>query len=616
MNIDISNFDETINLLREADDLYFNSGETILSDSEYDRIKRAAYNINRNHPYFMKVGSDVRGGKVKLPYPMYGLEQVYEGEITSWVEKNGFNKEDIVITHKLDGVSCMLVYADRDMDNEAEFVIAYSRGNSMEGADITRNLRHISIPQSITDTEFLVVRGELIVKKKVFEEKYSKMYSTARAMVAGCMNRKETDPDVLKDIDFVAYTIMSTDIPKIDAMAHLRQCGFEIPFTQVAKPKSLSDEFLHDIIKVSKDISDYELDGIVLTENDNNDSIKYKILDEDTIRESKVKKIHWEISKSGFFKPRVEIQPVNINGVIITFATGFNAKFIQDNKLGPGAVVRITRSGDVIPYILDVLHPAEEPQMPEEEYTWNETGVDATVMDLDSHPDVKFRQVLDFFESIKVDLLKESTLKTVMDTLNISESSYDEILETIFDLTEAEWKMMVGVNGVKINNSLHRRLRNMKLETLLGSLKYCGFGFGIRRAKQLLSQIDVRDVWDLTVEQIDDLHGFDVKTAQRVAEGLALTKDFLERNKDYIILNEVDKTDELQGLTFVFTGFRDNALEERIEAMGGKVTSGVSKKTSYLVSAEGDSGSGKCKKAKQYDIPILNLEEFKDKFNL
>src|SRR5690606_8926820 len=119
-NIDLTNFDEIIDLLEIADDAYFNSDVELMTDAVYDYIKRAAYNMNKSHPYFGKVGSDVRGGKLKLPYPMYGLNQIYAGEIQKlWVEKHGFTKRKVVITDKLDGVSCMILFADKDNDGDA-----------------------------------------------------------------------------------------------------------------------------------------------------------------------------------------------------------------------------------------------------------------------------------------------------------------------------------------------------------------------------------------------------------------------------------------------------------------------------------------------------------------
>lgn len=251
-------------------------------------------------------------------------------------------------------------------------------------------------------------------------------------------------------------------------------------------------------------------------------------------------------------------------------------------------------------------------------WKWNDNSVEVILINPDKHPIVRFKQVLDFFESIEVDLLKESSLKTLLDTYQWFKNpwTYEKTLETIIDLSESEWVKIIGANGSKIYASLHRRLSNMKLETICGSLNYCGAGFGIRRAKIMLSQIDPNTVWTLNEDHISRLNGFDDKTAKKIAQGLPLIKAFIDQNSDYITLVEEKKTDEMKDIAVVFTGFRDSELEERVEKMGGKISSGVSKKTTYLVAADPSSNSGKAGKARELGVKVLSIDEFKDMFNL
>jgi len=351
------NFDEIIDKLKTADEIYFNSSDEVMSDAEYDILKRTAEKINPKHPYFMEVGADVRAGKVKLPYPMYGLTQVYD--LQEWVNTNSLHNAEIIQTDKMDGTSTVLIYADKDGDGDAEFINAYSRGNSLEGADISRHMKHMNFPKSIPGHSLFVVRAENIMKEKTFQTKYKGEFKTARGMVAGCMNRTETDVKYLNDIDVIAYTVIDSDKPamdKVTALAKLRSLGFAIPNVEVMKGKSMKDVDIIENLKQSKKRSEYELDGYVYSIK-SGESIKYKIVDEDSVVLSKVKKVHWEISKNGLLKPRVEIDPVILYGTVVTFATGFNARFIFDNKIGPGAMVKITKAGSVIPQILSVEKP-------------------------------------------------------------------------------------------------------------------------------------------------------------------------------------------------------------------------------------------------------------------
>jgi DNA ligase (NAD+) len=633
MNIDLTNIDEVVAKLEEADDAYFNTDKELMTDAEYDILKRTAHKLSPKHPYFIKVGADTRGGKLKLPYPMNGLDQIFENEIQPlWVHKHGLNDSLIVITDKLDGVSCMLVFADKDGDGHAEFQIAYSRGNSVEGADISRHVKKLKFPKIIHDCTLFVVRAEIIMKDKTFRDKYANDYSSARALVAGSMNRTTTEDKILDDIDLIAYTVVDQSNKRIDkhgSLAVLQAHGFKVPFTQIVKGSQLNDHFLVNCIEQSKATSPHELDGVVLSENHSGQSIKYKTLDKNSITTSAFKDLPIEISKWGLFKPRVEINPVKLFDTVVTFATAFNMKYVYDNKLGPGSTITLTKSGSVIPYILGST-PSTVPnydnwfnqQMTRiagnSDWEWNENEVEVVLADPDNHPTVRFKQVLDFFESIEVDLLKESTMSTLLTHYNWWRNpwSYEKTIDTVIDLSEQEWVKIIGSNGSKIYNSLHRRLGAMKLETLCGSLNYCGFGFGIRRAKILISQIDVRDIWHLDYFTIASLNGFDDKTAKKIAQGLPKIKDFLDRNKDYITIVEEKKTDELKDVSVVFTGFRDSDLEQKVEKMGGKVSSGVSKKTTYVVAADPGSTSGKAAKAKDLGVKVLSIDEFKDMFNL
>lgn len=631
MNIDLTNIDDVVAALEKCDDAYFNSDKEVLTDAEYDQLKRVAQKLAPKHPYFVKVGADVRGGKLKLPYPMNGLDQIYENEIQPlWVHKYGLKDSDIVITDKLDGVSCMLLFADKDGDGNAEFQIAYSRGNSAEGADISRHVKKLDFPKVIPGCTLFVVRAELIMKDKVFRDLFEKRYSSARATVAGAMNSSDSD-DRVDNIDLIAYTVVDQSFAKSDketSLAILQDLGFKVPFTQVVRGYHLDDTFLTNCIVQSKATSAYELDGIVLSDNHSGQSIKYKMVDANSVVFSPFARLHMEISKWGRFKPRIEITPVKLYDTIVTFATAFNMKYVLENKLGPGSTIQITKSGSVIPYILgstpstvdyDKWFKSQVDIVAAGEYwDWDENGVEIVLRDPDNHPLVRFKQVLDFFESIEVDLLKEATMRDVLNHYKWFNNpwSYEKTIETLFDLSEQEWVKIVGGNGNKIYASLHRRLSNMKLETICGSLNYAGAGFGIRRAKMLLAQIDTSTMWNLSSDDIAALNGFDDKTAKKIADALPKIKAFIDRNSDYIKIIEEKKTDELKDVSVVFTGFRDSDLEEKVEKMGGKVGSSVSKKTTFVVAADPGSTSGKAAKAKDLGIKVLSIEEFKDKYNL
>ena len=120
----------------------------------------------------------------------------------------------------------------------------------------------------------------------------------------------------------------------------------------------------------------------------------FKMVLSDQIVEAKVLDVEWSASKHGLLKPRVRIEDVYIGGVRISYATGFNAKFIMDNKIGVGAVVKLIRSGDVIPHIMSVVKPAAAPIMPAGNYTWTSTGVDIMLVGMQQDETVQQKRVI------------------------------------------------------------------------------------------------------------------------------------------------------------------------------------------------------------------------------
>jgi len=624
----MDNIKSIVEQLELWDDEYTN-GIPSVSDAQYDQLKVKAQKMQPNHSYFMKVGSDVRGGKIKLPYTMGSLTQIYEGDATSWVVKYGLKTKEVIVSHKLDGVSCMLQYKN------GQFQIAYSRGNGYEGADYSRHVKKLNIPLSITGTGHLTIRGELIMSNDKFEKNWSGAYANPRNMVAGAMNRSTTDDAVLNDIDFVAYQIVDGSDEYLTAsqkgdLAILKSLGFSVVAHDEIFGSEVSDPTLTKALRDARVVSDYELDGIVVTINDKNSqktlssssslnpehSVKYKVQDASAIKESKVVKIHYEVSKWGREKPRVEIVPVKIGGVTVTFATGFNGKFIVDNQIGPGKTVKLVRSGEVIPYITDVI-PDDKivAQYPDSDWEWDENKVDFVRKNYQSDSDVIFKQVLDFFETLEVDLLKESSMAKVFDAFKLRSRSYEEVIDTILNLMEIEWEGVIGSNGSKIFTSLERRLAGLTLPTYLGAVMYFGSGFGVRKSKLLIKNLtNESDVWNLKLSDVMGFDGFEMKTATSFVNGLYNAKQLKDRlGLNFIV--EV-KTDEFKGMNIVFTGFRDKDLQSKLEKAGAKVGSSVSKNTTHLVTAEPNSTSGKAVKARELGIKTLSVDEFKDEFNV
>ena len=395
--------DQIFEVLVASDVAYHEDGEAFVGDGDYDGLRKYAHLYEPHNAYFTGVGSDVRGGKIPLPYPMGSLDQIEVGQIEKWIESNNLYDESLVATDKLDGISAMLVYGE-----DGVLQIAYSRGDGTKGADITRHVKHF-VPEKIDNGgESFVIRGEVIISKAKFPivqtkttTSNGKQYKNARNMVAGCMNASERDPTVYEYIDFVAYQIVSPGdvLDYYESLLLLRRLGFgTVEAPAIFHGDEIDDEGLSSILNSRRvgasdiDESPYEIDGLVIcvdslakrkqlttgTRNSLNPefAIKYKVQDASNLAIATVIEVEWNASKHGYLKPRVRVEPIQLVGVTIQHATGFNAKFIHDNGIGPGAQVQITRSGDVIPFIQEVTLPTTA-QMPSVGWTWNLTGVDA-----------------------------------------------------------------------------------------------------------------------------------------------------------------------------------------------------------------------------------------------
>lgn len=614
-----------IELLEAADDLYFNDSETFIEDSQYDALKQYAQRMAPTHVYFTGVGSAVRGGKIKLPFTMGSLNQVYQGDYKKWVANNHLTDEVVVITDKLDGASNMIAY-----DAAGNLQIAYSRGDGVMGADITRHISKIhNVPTKIDASgEPLTVRGETIIAPVRFEEMKAlpnrvgrRDYKNPRNMVSGLMNSSEVNPVVYQYIDVIAYEIVGSNLSKLEQLKKLKALGFSVVHHVSRMAGDMDDDTLTDLLNIVRKSSPYELDGIVIevdsanarqrlkTDDLNpNYAVKFKVADASNNAIATVKRVEWNLSKDGYYKPRVQIHPIDLVGVTIQNLTGFNAKFIKDNRIGPGAKIQITRSGDVIPFILGVVEGVD-PQMPDDQTAvWTDTGVDLIVADASTNETVRFERLNDFFASVDVPHLGDGNL------LKMFEMGFDTP-EKIIPLTQEDIGSLVGSQaiGKKIFKGMREKLTNIPLYVLMGSHHAFGRGVGVRKMKKLYEAFEGDMSKCESLSAIVAVEGFEEKTARKIQGGYAEFLEFLRTIQPYVSIAEyvAKKQGHLTGKTFVFTGFRSKELEDKIVNAGGTMGSSVSSKTTYLVTAEPNSTSGKAVKAREIGVTVISQEELK-----
>ena len=593
----------------EADDIYHNTGKsTGLTNEQYDLLKDTLK--KRDLPFdHTTVGSKVRDeeSRVTLEHPLWSMDKVTdEKKILSWLSKNNTHPSYIV-EEKIDGVSCMAVF-------ENGSTRLYTRGDGFVGTDISHLVGHIkNIPSHVTP-EKLFVRGELVVYRSVFETKYADMYANARNMVSGCVNAKSTRIGST-DIHFIAYEIIQLDL--VDApteeISFLKRQGFEV--VKYTTLPSISLNTLEETLISFKGKSIYEIDGIIVQPNrpytrSVNGNPKYAVafkMQFETAT-SEVIKVYWEVSKWKHIKPRVEITPTKLNGVVITFLTGYNAKYIVDNSIGTGAIIEFTRSGEVIPKILTVLKPAQVVDLPDDiPFVWNDTRVDIMAVEDDLLSSVKMTS--DFFDKIGVKSVGE---KSVM---KIYEAGYDSIPK-IFEMKEVDFERIDGFGKAlakRTYTNVQKASKDIPLHLLLGSSGVFGYGIGVRRITLLLN--DIPDLFTCSLEGLTErilkVEGFSDKTALKIVDGLSTAKCFISDMKRLVTITEPKR---VTSSNIVFSGFRDADLEKRLVDKGYSISNTVSTKTLFVVVDKTDyKQSTKTTKALSLNVQVITKDKIGEK---
>jgi DNA ligase (NAD+) len=345
--------------LRRARESYYNL-EPTMSDSEYDKKKEKLIEIDPSNFEVKAVGAypspDSTWEKIKHRIPMGSLDKVNTtDEFDTWAIKTGV--KNFSITHKIDGASLELAYEN------GRLIYGATRGDGIVGEDITSNVTKIpSVLQSINKQGIVTVRGEVVMLKSVFEEKYSDKYANPRNTASAKMREKKRSGKDCENLEFLAYWIKSDDMPKnmSDVKNFLNDIGFKTPYWEQGNVECIK----HVFNKVSKSRSDipYEIDGMVVSVDDietmlslgeiamrPRGQIAWKFESEKA--QSNVIDVVWQVGPTGRVTPVAKVKPTKIGGVTIESVSLHNVKMFSDLKLSKGCRVVIERRNDVIPYI-------------------------------------------------------------------------------------------------------------------------------------------------------------------------------------------------------------------------------------------------------------------------
>lgn len=616
---------DIINVLKEADNAFFNSGQPKLTDDIYDIIKDYIRKKYPKDPYLQRVGADV-DNKVALPYYMGSQNKIKdsESEITKYKKKY---PGPYLISDKLDGVSGMIVY---DGDN----IKLYTRGNGREGQDISHLHKYISGFPKIKKQDKLAVRGEFIISKDNWGilKKADDTLSNPRNTVSGAVNSKILNKQLLKMIDFVAYTLVYPNLP--NGLPVLDKMKFNVVNNTVVDDISLAI--------LSKNLEDsrknkYVIDGIVISDiskvyeialgKNPEHSFAFKSIHTLEQVEVIVKEVEWNISKDKYMKPIVKFDEILLDDVKIKQATGFNAGYIEKNNIGPGSRIVIIRSGNVIPHIQSVLTASAngKPSMPGEldkDYKWNDTHVDIIKIGEDRNADFDIKNIVYFMKTAEVDNMGPGNITKIYN------AGFHDI-KSILKIQKEDLLKIEGFKGKSADNILKslEKVKELDCLVLMDASNMLGRGFSYKKIKMitdvypsiLIDNAENREKsLKISVEDLMKVEGIAEISAKLFIENLPRFYEFYDslgvkcKGIEEKVDKSVEKTEKanIKDKKFIFSGFRNKDYEKIIVENGGKVVTSISKSTNYLIVKNKTEKSGKIDKATELGVNILDIPEF------
>lgn len=311
-------------------------------------------------------------------------------------------------------------------------------------------------------------------------------------------------------------------------------------------------------------------------------------------------------------------------GSVVKKATGHNAKFIKDNKIGKGSIIQITLANDIIPFVLKVIKKNKKPDMPSniKNMTWNDTKVDLLLNEDQYSHESHVRQIKHFFKTLNISNLGDGMVTRLI----------DNGLDTIPKIINCTVADLLEIDGIKdkmankLYNNIQQGIKSVELPLLMASSDTFPSGLGKRKLTALVKEypniLELKSNKKQIIELVEEIEGFSTITAKQVAQGLPEFKKFLKSVQPPITIKSKNKkvkvTSKLKKFVnkkIVFTGFRNKEWTKILEEIGATITDNVTTKTDFLVTIDvQNTSSKKVKKALDLKIPILSKEQFSKNF--
>lgn len=614
-----------VKLLKELTNAYYTDNPTV-TDNVYDILKDLLETKDPNNKFLKTVGYDISNNrsKVVLPYPAFSLDK-------KKVVPTKF-KGPFVLSDKLDGLSLTL-------HKNHNVIKLYTRGNGIEGQDVSHLITYLFQNYNFSNLPNVCgIRAEIVITKKNFELVKGECLDH-RSCIAGLVNCKSealiTDnfkAKLIKLVDFVCHELLEPRHKIHTQYEMLKTCGLKVVDNKT-KP-NITNEILSKYLTKRREKSPYFIDGIVvgdsskvyeLPKDGNPDyAFAFKLVFNDQIVETVVRHIEWNVSKDGYIKPIVVLEPVKIGGITVTNVTGNNARYIVTNKIGPGTVIKLIRSGDVIPKIIEIMSgQVDTPQLPTIKYKWNPSGADIIATEMSQETKIKstIKKIAFFFKEMNIQFIGEGVVEKMV------KGGYDSIDKIL----KADINDMVKINGLgkdlltKIFNNIRVSFETSTLSTLMYASGVFGRAMGSTRIELILKEIP--NVMDLIADEslknkIIAIDGFSNITSNQFVDGLDTFRAFFKilQQNDKISVGQmliqkkqapVNNNAKFKDKKYVFTGKRNKPLEDYITNNGGTIGTSVNKLTTALLCEnKDDTTSSKYVNAEKLGIPIFTYKEF------
>lgn len=624
---------ELTEFLNKAADAYYNTGDTIMEDHEFDTLLEELCSLEQETGFVMatspthKVGYEVKSElqKVTHNHPMLSLAKTKD-----WNEFiMHFGSKDVIGMLKMDGLTCSLRYID------GELVSAETRGNGEIGEDIFHNIKTVkTVPQKIPYKDELIVDGEIICTYEDFEP-FSTEYKNPRNFASGSIRLLGSNECAKRPLTFVAWNVIKGFN---DENSFLRKLVLidKLGFTVVPWTSSFDWDAKEFLVNKAKKLG-YPIDGLVgrfddikygenlgATEHHSNSAIAYKFKDD--VYETTLRNVEWNTTRTGIIAPVAVFDEVDLDGALTTRATLHNLSIIEQLELGIGDTITVYRSNMVIPKIDDNLTRSNTLKIPttcpccgqsaEIKYTDNSKVLMCT------NPDCAAKKLAQFthFVSRKcmnIDGLSERTLETLIS------HGFIHNYKDIYHLSDhrSELIRLDGYGAKSIDNLLEsiEKSRNVKLENFITALSIPNIGISAAKAiskkfngdhyefiQALSSDYDFSQIDDFGEITNKSLHDW-WKSKDPMAELLPIEMNF--------IVEEKSADNSLSGLKFCITGTFSQSRDELkaiLESKGAKFISSVSKNLDVLF--VGDKAGSKLAKAQQLGIKIADENELMKMF--